>query len=43
MDKKANEKNPRETVGDPENQEALAHSAELINYGGIIAYMPWDI
>jgi len=38
------EKNKRiETLGDPENEEAFAHSAELTTIGGIQYYVRWDV
>lgn len=38
-----NKKRKLEKLGDPENEEAFAHSAELMDYGGIRFYVPWDI
>lgn len=43
MDKYQDKSEKREKLGDPENEEAWAHSAELINFGGMLFYIPWDI
>ncbi len=32
-----------ETLGNPENKEAFANSAELANFGGIQYYVRWDV
>lgn len=32
-----------ETLGNPENEEEFAHSAELMNFGGIQYYVRWDV
>lgn len=38
-----NNKRSIETLGDPENEEAFAHSAELTTVGGIQYYVRWDV